>query len=400
MNVLWVKLNGLWPLDAGGRLRSFHLIKELSRRHRVSLLTTHLPGDDPTVLTEHLPDCVEIVSVPYVLPKHGSMRFAAALMRSWFSSRPVDLWKSRVGGLTHEVKRRIERGSVDVCVADFLTATQNIPMGDGIPVVLFEHNIEHVIWQRMSQHEQRLWRRLLLQFETSKMRRAEVDACRNADLTLAVSDADRFKLQELAPGANIATIATGVDIDYFTPNGAPASDHSLVFTGSLDWYPNEDAMFYFFGDILPRIRAAVSDATATIVGRNPKAHLMLAAAETPGVSLTGNVPDVRPYMRDAAVFIVPLRIGSGTRLKIFEAMAMGKAVVSTTVGAEGLGLTPGVHFLQADTPEDFANAVISLMRDPARRNALGKAARELVEKHYSWSQVSRTFDAHFQQLCA
>lgn len=398
MNLLWVKVGGLWPLNTGGRLRSFHIIQELSHRHRVTVLTTHGPADDPVALAKHLPDCAEVVSLPHHLPKHRSTRFAAALIRSWLSPYPVDLWKARVSPLAKEVKRRFAAGSLDLCVADFLTATPNVPLGDSVPVVFFEHNVEHVIWQRLSQHEQRLWRRVLLQIETSKMRQSEADACRRADLTLAVSETDRSKLQEIVPEAKISTIPTGVDIAYFTPNGAPKSDHSLVFTGSLDWYPNEDAMLYFFSEILPGIRAAVSDVTVTVVGRNPGSPLKTAAADIPGVSVTGTVPDVRPYVHDAAVFVVPLRIGSGTRLKIFEALAMGKAVVSTSVGAEGLGLTAGLHFLQADTPDDFVKAVTSLLRNPARRDTLGEAARHLVETHYSWPEVTRHFEARCQQL--
>jgi polysaccharide biosynthesis protein PslH len=398
MKILWVKIGGLWPLNTGGRLRSFHVVKELSQRHGVTLLTTHGPADDPAGLAEHLPDCEQIISLPYRIPKRGSTRFAVALMRSWFSAHPVDLWKSRVGHLASEVKRLIEASSVDLCVADFLSAALNVPLGDSVPVVLFEHNVEHIIWRRIAQHEKQLWRRLLLEIESSKMRRSEAEACRRADLTLAVSETDRARLLEIAPGANIATIPTGVDTAYFTPDGAPTSPHSLVFTGSLDWYPNEDALLYFFREILPAIRGAVADVTVTVVGRNPSARLRAAADAIPGIALTGTVPDVRPYVREAAVFIVPLRIGSGTRLKIFEALAMGKAVVSTTVGAEGLGLTPGVHFLQADAPDQFANAVVSLLRFPAHRDALGKAARHLVETHYSWPQVSRQFEAHFQRL--
>jgi glycosyltransferase involved in cell wall biosynthesis len=137
--------------------------------------------------------------------------------------------------------------------------------------------------------------------------------------------------------------------------------------------------------------------TFTAVGRNPTARLRAATAAA-GVSLTGTVEDVRPYVSRSAVFVVPLRIGSGTRLKIFEALAMGKAVVSTTVGAEGLGLDPGMHFLQADGPDDFVRAVISLLRDPARRDALGRAARELVETHYSWPQVTNHFEARCREL--
>lgn len=397
MNLLWVKVGGLWPLNNGARLRSFNLIRELSQRHRLTVLTTHGPGDDPSGLTEHLPECEHIMSVLHEPAKHGSVRFATALIRSWFSANPVDLRKCRIAPLANEVKRLLASGSVDLCVADFLYAVPNVPFGDGLPIVLFEHNVEHVIWQRMSRHERRPWRRALIKIESLKMRRSEADACRRAHLTLAVSETDQAQIRELAPEAKTATIPTGVDTMYYTPNGAPASDHSLVFTGSLDWYPNEDAILYFIDQILPAIRAAEPDTTLTVVGRNPTSQLRAAAA-TAGVHVTGTVEDVRPYVHRAAVFVVPLRIGSGTRLKIFEALAMGKAVVSTSVGAEGLGLTPGVHFLQADTPDEFADAVILLQRDPERRDALGRAARNLVETHYSWPQVSRRFEAHCVEL--
>lgn len=397
MRLLWVKVGGLWPPNTGGRLRSFHMIKELSQRHQVTLLTTHAPSEDPVALKEQLPSCEQVLSVPFELPKQGSARFAIALMRSWFSAYPVDLWKCRIAPVAKEVKRLIASGSIDLCVADFLAATPNVPFGDGVPIVLFEHNVEHLIWRRMSSHEGRLWRRALLEIESLKMRLYEANACRRANLTLAVSETDRSRLQEVAPSANTAAVPTGVDTTYFTPNGEPADDHSLVFTGSLDWYPNEDAMLYFFDAILPGIKAAVPDLTFTVVGRSPRAPLR-AAAEAVGACLTGTVDDVRPYVSRAAVFVVPLRIGSGTRLKIFEALAMGKAVVSTSVGAEGLGLTPGVHFLQADTPAEFASAVILLLRDPARRAAIGNAARHFVEKHYSWPRVTRHFESYCQQL--
>jgi glycosyltransferase involved in cell wall biosynthesis len=319
-------------------------------------------------------------------------------MRSWFSAYPVDLWKCRVAALATEVKRLIAAGSVDVCVADFLAATPNVLFGDGVPIVLFAHNVEHFIWQRMSRNERRPWRRALLEIEWRKMRHCEAEACRRADLTVAVSEIDRAQLQEIAPDARTAAVPTGVDTTYFTPVGGPASDHSLVFTGSLDWYPNEDAIIYFLDKMLPAIQAAVPDATLTVVGRNPTSRLRAASASAVGVRLTGTVKDVRPFVREAAVFVVPLRIGSGTRLKIFEALAMGKAVVSTTVGAEGLGLTPGMHFLQADAPDVFVRAVISLLRDPARRDALGRMARQLVESQYSWPEVTRDFEARCEEL--
>ncbi|MBI3621542.1 MAG: glycosyltransferase, partial [Nitrospirae bacterium] len=193
----------------------------------------------------------------------------------------------------------------------------------------------------------------------------------------------------------ICAIPTGVDTAYFTPNGSREAPGRLVFTGSMDWYPNEDAMLYFMGAILPRIRQDVPDVSLTVVGRNPSARLA-EAASTIGVQVTGTVDDIRPHVDEAAVYVVPLRVGGGTRLKIFEALAMGKAVVSTTVGAEGLPLIPGEHFLRADDPADFARAVVALLRDPNRRQALGMAGRRLVEERYAWPRVA----AEFESRCA
>ena len=181
------------------------------------------------------------------------------------------------------------------------------------------------------------------------------------------------------------------------PNGTRERATELVFTGSLDWYPNEDAVLHFVDAILPRIRREVPEASLTVAGRNPTPRLRARAAAA-GVRVTGTVDDVRPFVHEAAVFVVPLRIGGGTRLKIFEALAMRKAVVSTTVGAEGLPLTPGEHFLQADDPGDFANHVIELLRAPERRRALGATGRRLVEERYSWAQVAREFEARCEEV--
>src|SRR5207245_365399 len=174
------------------------------------------------------------------------------------------------------------------------------------------------------------------------------------------------------------------------------SQAGLVFTGSMDWHPNEDAALHFLQALMPRVLREVPGATLTVAGRNPGPRLMAAAARA-GARITGRVDDVRPYIAGAAVYVVPLRIGGGTRLKIFEALAMGKAVVSTTVGAEGLPLVPGIHFLQEDDPERFARAVIALLDDPGRRRSLGEAGRRLVEARASWSRVAREFEARCEE---
>ncbi len=396
MRLLWVKVGGLWPVTTGGRIRSFHILAELSRRHRVTILTTHGPAEDPQGLVAALPRC-EVVSVPWVLAKRGSARFVVALLRSWLSPRPVDVYKTRVPELCRKVTKRLAAGGIDLVVADFLAAVPNVPVDGVIPTVLFAHNVEHVIWRRLSDVEPRAWRRLLLGLEARKMRRYERRACRRAHLTIAVSDGDCGLLRAVADGARVCAVPTGVDIDYFTPDGTRETPARLVFTGAMDWYPNEDGVTHFIETILPRVRRDVPEATLTIVGRHPSPRLLAMAARA-GVRVTGLVDDVRPHMRDAAVFVVPLRVGGGTRLKIFEALAMAKAVVSTSVGAEGLPLVPGEHFLRADDPAEFARAVTSLVHDPSRRRALGVAGRRLVEERYAWARVAAEFEARCEEV--
>ena len=396
MRVLWIKPGGLWPLTAGGRLRSFHIVRELSEGCAVTVLTTHGAGEDPEALRAQLPRC-EVRSFLHEPAKVGSAAFARALLRSWLSTTPVDLWRWRVPALREAAERAAREGAFDVCVADFLTAVPNVPPRASCPLVLFEHNVEHLIWRRLARVEGRAWRRALLEVEWRKMRRHEAAACRRARLTLAVSEEDRARLAELAPGARVAAVPTGVDVDYFHPNGISERPAGLVFVGSMDWYPNEDGVLHFLEAVFPRIRREAPGVTFTVVGRNPSARVRAAAA-LHGVQVTGTVDDVRPHVSRAAVYVVPLRVGGGTRLKIFEALAQGKAVVSTRIGAEGLPLVPDRHFVQADQPDDFARAVVSLLRDPARRRALGEAGRRLVAERFAWREVAREFQHRLQEM--
>jgi glycosyltransferase involved in cell wall biosynthesis len=396
MRILWVKVGGLWPLHTGGRLRSFHILSELARQHRVTVLTTHGPDDRPDDLVGQLPQCERVTSFPYVAPKQSSPGFARAVVSSWLSPLPVDLWKWRVPDLRAAIDRMVSAGEVDLCVADFLYTTPNVPLGGRVPVIFFDHNVEHIIWKRLCQIETSPWRRALLEVEWRKVRRAEARACTRASLTIAVSDLDRAQLAATAPSAAICAISTGVDTAYFVPNGWREAPTSLVFVGSMDWYPNEDAILSFIQAILPGIRRRVPEASLTVVGRNPSPRLRATAADA-GVRVTGTVEDVRRYLAEAAVVVVPLRVGGGTRLKIFEALAMGKAVVSTGVGAEGLPLVPGTHYLRGDAPDAFAGAVVSLLENPGQRTALGAAGRRLVEEKFAWPQVAGQFAARCEQ---
>jgi glycosyltransferase involved in cell wall biosynthesis len=289
------------------------------------------------------------------------------------------------------VKRALERERYDLLICDFLSSTLNVPRPCPCPTILFQHNVEARIWQRHLETQSHWLRRLYLRSQWARLVCYERTACSDFDHVVAVSAEDRDYFQQEYGLTAVSATPTGVDVEFFRPQGAVEHPHHLVFTGGMDWLPNEDAMQYFADHVWPQVRQAVPDATLSIVGRTPTAKVQR-LAERPGITVTGRVPDVRPYIDEAAVYIVPLRVGGGTRLKIYEAMAIAKPVVSTRVGAEGLDVRDGENILLADAPEPFADAVIRLLREPHRRLALGAAARRLVEHRYSWERVVEQFE--------
>jgi polysaccharide biosynthesis protein PslH len=234
--------------------------------------------------------------------------------------------------------------------------------------------------------------------ESRALQRAERHYVQLADYVLAVSENDRASFAQYADPRRISVIPTGVDTEYFQPPAPSGSGleqpDTMAFTGSMDWMPNEDGVAYFVEKILPLIRRQIPEAAFWAVGRRPPRRIQALASN--GIVVTGTVEDIRPYLAKAALCVVPLRSGSGTRIKIFEAMAMGKAVVSTSMGAEGLPVQHGKNIILADDPADFARQVVDLLRDPPRRQQLGQAARQLVVESYGWPAVAAYFDGIMQ----
>jgi sugar transferase (PEP-CTERM/EpsH1 system associated) len=388
MQILWLKSDLLLPLDKGGRLRTWHLMRHLARRHQITYLS----------FADGLADGMSAVAqrvetVPRQDPGKGTLRFYLDAAAHVFDPLPYAVAKYRSRAFRRRLNQLLAAQPFDLIVCDFLFPAVNLPRRLPCPAVLFTHNVESEIWRRHAETRTGA-ARLLYRSQHARMLRFEGRTLQRFDGVLAVSAADRSTFARLYPGAvdgDVHVVATGVDTEFFSPSPSPPAGRGLVFTGSMDWLPNEDAVTYFCREILPRIRADEPETTLTIVGRAPTPAVRRLAAEV-GITVTGRVDDVRPAMRDAAVYVVPLRIGGGTRLKIFEAMAMGKAVVSTTVGAEGLPVENGEHLLIADEPQLFARAVVRLFRDVERRRALEGAARALVVERYDWGAVSKSLE--------
>ena len=394
MKLLWLNAGLLLPLDKGGKLRTWHVMRHLAARHDITYLSF---ADSTQTEADRLgmrQVCSRLETVPRTDAPKGTWRFYADAAGYLVDPAPYAVAKYRSAAYRARVEELLASGGFDAVVCDFLPPLVNLPERLPCPSILFTHNVEAEIWRRHAEQASHPVSRHLMAQQWRRMLRFESAALARFDLVLAVSDADGKTFARLYPDRlrnPVHVVQTGVETDYFTPPATEPSRAHMVFTGSMDWLPNEDGMTYFCREILPKIREAEPEATLSIIGRAPTPAVRR-LAEIPGVEVTGRVDDVRPHIARGAVYVVPLRIGGGTRLKIFEAMSMAKAVVSTTVGAEGLPVTNGRDIDIADEPARFAHAVVHLIRDTEARRAIEAAARELVVHKYDWSAVAMDFE--------
>ena len=390
MRLLWLKTNLLHPVDTGGKIRTYYMLRELKQRHHVTYLAMDDGTASPDAAERAAEYCHDLIRVPHRTSSKFSLRFFAELARNLGSPLPYAVEKYRSSEFGRQIAR--EQLKADVVVCDFLFPSVNVQEPLLRPSVLFQHNVEAVIWRRHAETQRNRLLRGLFLAQWRRMREFERAACQRYDAIVAVSPQDRAVIEGDYGAPLVRDVPTGVDTDYFRPSGSVEPDPChLVFTGSMDWLPNDDAMRYFARTIFPKIRAAFPEASLTIVGRNPFPGLTALTRECPSIQVTGQVADVRPYMERAAVYVIPLRIGGGTRLKVFEAMAMGKSIVSTSIGVEGLPIANGTDALIADEPDAFADAVIRLLRDRAFARRLGDAAAAKVRTQFGWAPVASSF---------
>lgn len=392
MKILWVKAGGLVPLDTGGKIRSYNLIRELARNHHVTLLTYYSPHDNDAHGT--LEQIVSrVVCLPIRLPSRRSLAGCASYVRNLFSPLPYSMARYRDSEVARKLLHLLQTEAYDVIICDFLVAACVISWDFPCPKILFTHNVESMICQRHFLIARNPFWKFVWWREYRAMARVERFYIQKADHVLAVSDTDRDYFSQLVDAAKITVVPTGVDMDYFKPLLGHEQPNTLVFTGSMDWMPNEDGVLYFTREILPHIRRRVPDVTFWVVGRKPTPQLKSIPGQHHDVYVTGTVDDIRPYLGKASVYVVPLRIGGGTRLKIFEAMAMGKAIVATSIAAEGLPVNQGKNIILADEPQEFAQRVVNLLKNSHLRAGLGQAALKAVEQKHSWASVAAHLEA-------
>ena len=417
MRILFLTPQLPYPPHQGTTIRNYNLIANLAPRHEIHLLSFVRSQDEIARATPLHQHCCSIEGV--LAPRRSPLKRFLSLFLSALPDMALRLPSAEFRARLAATLRRVPFDVVQIegieMAYPWMLEVRNwkLDYEAGPPTSILQlpssifddHNAEYVLQQRAFETDVRQPRRwvaaLYSLIQWKKLSRYEAMVCRLADGVVAVSEADKTALQLLVPGLEVTVVPNGVDVEYYTSadiRPSPLPPRSLVFTGKMDFRPNVDAVLWFCHEVLPLVRREMPDVRFYIIGQSPHRRV-LRLADDPAVTVTGYVDDVRSYIAGACVYVVPLRIGGGTRLKVLEAMAMGKPIVSTSLGCEGFeGLESGRELSVADTPEEFAQQVIGLFDDASRRERLGRAARRFVEEQYDWRLIVPKLEQVYEKL--
>lgn len=382
MKVLLTLARPLFPPDSGGKIRSLNIFSRLAERAEIHAVSLAHPTEDAEPIRQMKDLFASYTPVFWHEVPKFSPRFYLDLGLSRFSRFPYFLGKYRVPELRQAAERVAAEQGCDVLLCDFLQSAVAMLESPLRPRVIFQHNVEYVIRRRHWEVESHPVKKAVWSAEWRKARAIEEEVCREFDHVLAVSDDDEQRMRREFGCERVTVLPTGVDTDYFRPQQVPARPGNIAFVGSMDWQPNEDGIFWFAREVFPLVRQRVSNATLTVIGKKPSPRIRALASDA--IEITGTVDDVRPYLARAEAVIVPLLVGGGTRIKIFEAMAMGRAVISTGLGAEGLGLVSGREIVLSDAADEFAKETARLLSDASLRERIGRTAHDLVRREHTW----------------
>jgi polysaccharide biosynthesis protein PslH len=390
MKILWVNQYFLHPTERGGQIRSMGILKPLHARHEVYYAALDDPASSVGRDMAHT-FCSHAYAIPHPVVSRYSPAIALQIASHLtMSDLPLAVTRYESRALREKVRELTARERFDAVVCDFAASGVNMPTLDG--AVLFQHNVETTIFERHASHATTPFHRWFYSIQADRMRRYEERVCRESAHVIAVSPVDAERMRAMFGITHVSDVATGVDVESLRHDGPRKETTDFVFVGSMDWLPNIDGMLWFAAEILPLLRKQHPGCTVKIVGRRPDAKLVALAAADPLITVTGTVDDVRPHLWGARVAILPLRIGGGTRMKVYESMAAGVPMVSTSVGMEGLACVPGRDIVIGDTAEDFAARCSELLTDRARAATIAANAFTLVDRECSHDAVARQFE--------
>ena len=394
MNILFLSPTVPFPLTDGGRIRVFNLLKQIATKSDVTLLALETQPTDTegVVQLEQLGIQVHLIPNAPTLPRVS----LSTLVNAFLKRQPITVARYALPAYRQKFRELVATEDFDLVHYEMFHTAQFRTDTD-LPGVLSQQNVDSAIWRRLCDETTNPLYKFAYWTQQLAFQRYERVLSPMFDAVACTSDIDAAVFQRHCAEETIEIIPNGVDVTHYQPDFTSEAPAHLIYIGSMDWYPNEDAVAFFADEALPRIQEKVPDVQFSIVGGNPSARVQR-LAEREGVVVTGRVPEIKPYFAEATVFVVPLRIGSGTRLKILEALAMGKAIVSTSVGAEGLALKDGEEIFIADEPKAFADAVTRLLTDASLRRRIGGNGRARVEQDYDWRSIGEKLHTLYESL--
>lgn len=391
-----------FPMTSGKRIRTWNLLSRLKDRHHLTYIAYQGDSQETSAAVDYLnQQGVETVVVPRTLPKKSGPAFYGRLLANLWSPRPYSVDSHDSPELRAAINERTRRGDVDLWHCEWTPYAAALSEVTDIPWIVVGHNVESLIWERYTQNERNLLKRWYMHQQWKKYERFEKQVFCDASDVVLVSRQDAELARQRFAAPNVNVVDNGVDVDFFKPNLSARDPRKALFLGSLDWRPNQDAVRQMLDSIIPAVHAVLPDTVFSIVGRKPPEWMRERAAKTKNVELHGDVPDTRPYLHEAAIMIVPLRIGGGSRLKILESLATELPVVSTRIGAEGLELSPQAHFTQVETVDEIAGALIDGLQNRSSMEEQAHRGRARVLQRFDWNNLAtRLEQAWLNQVSA
>jgi glycosyltransferase involved in cell wall biosynthesis len=405
MKVLWISQNVPYPPKSGVLLRNYNLIRLTSRFAAIDLLAIVKKNAMPSSYAEmavpellKLCSSVEAVRLP---AEESRIRLLWVLLKSLFTRAPFTVNWAMAPSLKEALNQALSGETYDLIYFDSISLAEYRHQVASTAKVLNHHNIESQLFERRIAYEPNVLKRLYLRLEAKKLRRYESSVVGDFNSNLVVSSLDGQRLAEFCAGATTALVANGVDVDYFRLSDETAAEPGhLIMVSGMNWFPNLDAVLYMTETIWPILTKSTPGVRLTIVGARPPQRVLDLAAKDPRITVTGFVDDIRPYMDRAQVYLCPMRDGGGTRLKILDALSMGKPIVATTMALEGIDVVQEQDVLVGDTPEDFVNQVQRLIQDQSLRRRLSANGRAFVERHFSWEVIGKQLEGAFRKAIA
>ena len=392
--VLWLSHFIPFPPKGGNLQRSYNLIKELSKAHDVTLLTfnqSNIIGTPESLQAaqKHFSEFCTLADVLPIPSERTKAQRAILLLKGLLPWRTYTVSWLESKEFAAKLKALISNNHFDIIHVDTISLTPYVNHLKNIKVVLNHHNIESAMMLRRAENENNLLKKFYFYQEGIKLQRLERRICNKFDLNITCSDLDSERLKAIAGITDCISIPNGVDLDYFQPIATRIKPKSLVFAGGLSWYPNLDAMTFFLKSVWPELVKQIPGISMTVIGKNPPAWMLEMQKEFSNLHIAGFVDDVRPYLAEAQIYICPIKDGGGTKLKVLDALAMGKALIADEIACEGIEVVNNKSVIFASTPAEYIEKIKYLIDNPTIGEELARNGTQLIQNQYSFQSIGK-----------